>query len=158
MDLQLNGYLQCSYSCIFSITNTMFIYYTYLINHLKIAIVRNTIYICWHQIQCLTSAFRTQIHIHMTYLLLKFFVYSRCCKFIDTSMSNLLLKVFPWSIKSTVHFAQTAVFSIYFPYIEIQNRGMYCDVISQYAFIIISKRCVTSSVLRYITCKFTSYT
>lgn len=49
-----------------------------------------TSYTCLHQKDHLSSVFRTQIHSHTTDVLQNFFVYSSCCKFVDTHMSDLL--------------------------------------------------------------------
>lgn len=113
----------------------------------------NTSFTCVHQIRRLTSAIRTQIHTHTTYLLLKFFVYS--CWFIYRYIWVIRCKIVH-EVLNQMYIFLKLLFSVYFSYIEIQNRGIYCDVMSHYAFISISKGCVALSVLRYIICKFTS--
>lgn len=126
----------------------MYIYFTYLIYHQKIVIIGNTSYTWLHQIQRLRSAFRTQIYTHTTDVIWKFFVYSRCWKLIDTRMSDAWLYVFPLSIKSNL--LLKLLFLVYFPYMAIQRRGMYYDVISPYPFFSNSKPCVAFfSVLRF---------
>lgn len=94
--------------------NTLYIYSTYLINHQKIAIIGKTSYTCLRQPQPLTSAFRTQIHTHVTDVLWKFFVYSRFCKLIDAYMSDSLLYVL-----NQPYFWLKLLFWVTFSYMQI---------------------------------------